>query len=241
MRGRTGSWKTRYYFALVLSVGLVMAGSRLASQTPKQTGDEDFRFRPDHERENLRGQSAYKKFQAQEGIPTYGGFAVNVYDLKLGPWKRQGPGVTAAYVDLDGAGGIVNLAVSEIAVGAQTRPERHLFEEQVIVVRGEGELHVWQSDPAKKVVVPWRRGSVFAPPLNTWHQFVNKGREPARMAAVTAEQLSERCASAADSPRFSEAAISASEKSAMPYSSVVPVAPEPPCNSVGRSGLATAL
>ena len=168
MRGRIGSWKTRCYFALFFLVGLVMAGSRLASQTPRQTGDEDFRFRPDHERENLSGQSAYKKFQAQEGIPVHGGFAVDVYTVKLAPWKRQGPGIAGAYVDLDGAGGVVNLTVWEMAVGAQTRAERHLFEEQMMVIRGEGELHIWQSDPAKKVVVPWRRGSVFAPPLNTW-------------------------------------------------------------------------
>ena len=185
MRGRIETWKTPCYFALFLLLGLLLAGSRLASQTPKQTGDEDFRFRPDHERESLGEDSAYRKFQKQEGIPTQGGFAVNVYDVKLGPWKRQGPGVTGAYVDLDGAGAIVNLAVTEIAVGTQTRPERHLFEENLIVLRGEGEVHIWQSDPAKKVVVPFRRGTVVSPPLNTWHEFVNKGKVPARMAAVT--------------------------------------------------------
>jgi len=185
MRGDTGTWKNPFYVVLFLSVGFLMAGSRLSSQTPGQSRDEDFRFRPDHERESLAGESAYRKFQAQEGIPVHGGFAVDVYTVKMGPWKRQGPGVTGAYVNLDGAGAIVDLMVLEMAVGAQTRPERHLFEEQVMVVRGEGELHIWQSDPAKKVVVPWRRGSVFAPPLNTWHQYINKGREPARMAAVT--------------------------------------------------------
>src|SRR5262245_33951198 len=118
MRGKIGSWKMRCCFALLLAVGVVMAGSRLSSQTPGKGADDDFRFRPDHEREALGGQSAYKKFEAQEGIPTSGGFAVNVYTVKLGPWKRQGPGVTGAYVDLDGAGGIVNLAVTEIAPGA---------------------------------------------------------------------------------------------------------------------------
>ena len=191
MRGRTGTWKTLCYFALFLSVGVLMAGSRLSSQAPGQTRDEDFRFRPDHERENLnvrgeRGyQSPYRRFQAQEGIPVHTGFAVNLYTVKMAPWKRQGPGVTGSYVNLDGAAGLVDIMVWEMAVGAQTRPERHLFEEQMMVLSGEGETHIWQSDPAKKVVVPWRRGTVVSPPLNTWHQHFNKGKEPARLAAAT--------------------------------------------------------
>jgi len=158
-----------------------MAGSRLSSQT----SDEDFRFRPDHERESLLGKSAYMKFLEQEGAPVYTGLAANLYAIKLGPWKRLGPGVTGAYLNLEGGGGVVDAIAWEIAVGAQTRPERHLFEEQVIVLRGEGETHIWQGDPTKKVVVPWRRGTVFSPPLNSWHQHINKGREPARLAAAT--------------------------------------------------------
>ena len=185
MRERTRVWKSPVRFALVLAVGVLMAGGRPSSQTPSQTGDEDFRFRPDHERESLGGESAYRKFQAQEGIPVYTGFATNLYGVKLEPWARLGRGVTGAYVNLDGAGALVDVPVWEMAVGAQTRPERHLFEEQLLVLRGEGETHIWQSDPAEKVVIPWRRGTVFAPPLNTWHQHINKGREPARMAAVT--------------------------------------------------------
>src|SRR5262245_9529711 len=185
MRGRMGSWKTRGYFALFLSVGLLMAGRGLSGQTPGQTRDEDFRFRPDHERESLRAESAFKKFLIQEGVPVHTGVAANLYTIKLGPWKRLGPGVTGAYVDLEGAGGVVTTIAWEIAPGARSRPERHLFEEQVIVLRGEGETHIWQGDPTKKVVVPWRRGTVFSPPLNTWHQHINKGREPARFAATT--------------------------------------------------------
>jgi hypothetical protein len=52
-------------------------------------------------------------------------------------------------------------------------------------VSGEGETHIWQSDPAKKVVVPWRRGTVFSPPINTFHEHINKSKEPARLVMVT--------------------------------------------------------
>jgi hypothetical protein len=61
-------------------------------------------------------------------------------------------------VNLDGAGALTNDIVWEIAVGAQTRPERHLFEEQLIVLRGEGETHIWQGDPTKKAVISWEPG-----------------------------------------------------------------------------------
>jgi quercetin dioxygenase-like cupin family protein len=174
-----------YYFALVLSAGWWVTGTGVSSQSGGQTRDEDFRFRPDHERENLREDSAYRKFQVQEGIPVHTGFAANVYTVKLAPWKRLGAGVMGAFIDLEGSGGLVDVQVWEMPVGAQTRPERHLYDENVIVLRGEGETHIWQTDPAKKVVVPWRRGTVFAPPVNTWHQHINKGREPSRMAAST--------------------------------------------------------
>jgi quercetin dioxygenase-like cupin family protein len=165
----------------------MVSGVAIVGQGPRQDADADFRFRPDHERQDLRGdgQSAYRRFQAQEGIPVYGGMSTNLYTVKLGPWKRLGPGVTGAYINLDGAGALVDVPIWEMAAGAQTRPERHVFEEQVIVLRGEGETHIWQTDEAKKVVVPWRRGTVFSPPLNTWHRHINKGKEPARIAAVT--------------------------------------------------------
>ena len=182
-----GTRRTRWYVALVVAVG-VAAGGGLTGQTPGQTGDEDFRFRPDHEKETFqtqRRQTAYSRFQAEEGIPVHTGFSANVYTVEMAPWKRQGPGVTGAFINLDGAGGLVDIMVLEMAVGAQTTAERHLFEEQMLVLSGEGETHIWQSDPAKKVVVPWRRGTFVSPPLNTWHQHFNKGNEPARVASAT--------------------------------------------------------
>jgi quercetin dioxygenase-like cupin family protein len=168
---------------------LLSAGGRLSgqAQTPAQTPgpDDDFRFRPDHERSTLKGKTMYQKFKEEEGLPTYTGHAVNVYKIELKPWKRLGPGVTGAFIDLEGAGFIVNTVVTGIAPGAQTKAERHLTEEQLIVMKGEGEAHIWQSDPAKKVVIPFRRGTVLSPPLNTWHEFINKGKDPVLLAAVT--------------------------------------------------------
>jgi hypothetical protein len=116
----------------------------------------------------------------------YTGAAVNLYKIDLKPWKRLGPGVTGAYINLEGAGALVDVQCWEIVPGGQTKPERHLSEEQLLVLTGEvGETHLWQTDPAKKVVIPWKRGTVFSPPLNTYHMHINKGKTPARMVSVT--------------------------------------------------------
>jgi quercetin dioxygenase-like cupin family protein len=187
-RPSTAAWKSLSFVIVALIVGLV-SGVGLSSQMPNLNPekDADFRFRPDTERKALRAtKSSYRHWQDQEGVPVYTGSAQNLYKIELKPWKRLGPGVTGAYVDLEGAGALVNAVVWEIAPGAQTKPERHLFEEQLLVLTGEaGESQIWQSDPAKKVTFPWKRGTVFSPPLNTYHTFINKGKTPARIVAVT--------------------------------------------------------
>jgi quercetin dioxygenase-like cupin family protein len=187
-RNSTTAWKALLFVAVALAAGYV-SGAGLLGQMPNPNPekDADFRFRPDHERQELRGKkSSYRLWEDQEGVPVYTGASQNLYKIELKPWKRLGPGVTGAYVDLEGAGALVNAIVWEIAPGAQTKPERHLFEEQLLVLTGEaGETHLWQSDPAKKVVIPWKRGTVFSPPINTHHLFINKGKTPARIVAVT--------------------------------------------------------
>ena len=181
-------WKLFVAIALALMVGAV-GGARLSSQSRQLSdADKDYRFRPDHEREALRGDklSPYLQYQRREGVPSYKGDAQNVYEVALKPWKRLGPGVQGCFINLDGAGALVDMMVWEIPPGVTTTAERHLFEEQLLVVRGEGETRIWQAgNPSKKVTIPWKRGTVFSPPLNTVHEHVNKGKEPARMVLVT--------------------------------------------------------
>lgn len=142
------------------------------------------RFRPESERESMGKKTAYEEWLEKEGVPVYRGMAIpSLARLELGPWKRIG--AAGAYVALEGAGGIVDGWVCEIAPGSKTNPEKHFFEEQVLVLTGEGETHVWQTRDGKKQVVVWKKGTVFAPPLNTWHQHFNKGSAPARLVAIT--------------------------------------------------------
>ncbi len=153
----------------------VISLSALAGQT---------RFRPESEREAMGQTSAYEEFIASEGIPIYRGQAIaSLAALKLEPWRRLGaPG---AYVVLEGCQGVTDSFVVEVPVGGETLPQKHFFEENIMILSGEGETRIWVGEGKKKQTVRWKRGSVFAPPLNAWHQHVNNGSEPARFVTVT--------------------------------------------------------
>ncbi len=57
--------------------------------------------------------NAYSLFQKQEGVPVYGGFAVDdLRTVELGQWARKGG--RGAYINLDGTGGTNDAYVAEI-------------------------------------------------------------------------------------------------------------------------------
>ncbi|MBI4483106.1 MAG: cupin domain-containing protein [Acidobacteria bacterium] len=142
------------------------------------------RFRSNKERDAWDRRSTYRKFIEKEGIPVHGGYVADLNAIELKPWKRKGG--NGAYVFLEGMGEIADAWVVEVEPGKQTLPQRHLYEEQILVLSGEGETRVWQNKKdAPKITGHWRKGSWFAVPLNAWHEHVNTGNTPARLAAVT--------------------------------------------------------
>jgi len=145
-----------------------------------QSGQEGFRFNPESEYQAMMAKTTYERFLDEENIPVYVGWAANLHELELKPWKRHGENISGAYVNLEGTGGAVDNYLMQIEPGASTKAERHIYEEHTFILTGEGETHIWRdADPEKKAVIRWRQGSVFAPPLNTWHQHFNTGSEPA--------------------------------------------------------------
>jgi len=155
-----------------------------------QTGQEGFPFNPESEFQAFLEKTTYERFLEEENIPVYVGWSANLYELELKPWKRHGERISGAYVNLEGTGGAVDNYLMQIEPGASTKAERHIYDEHTFILAGEGETHIWRDvDPENKAVIHWRKGSVFAPPLNTWHQHFNTGSEPALLAVETALPL----------------------------------------------------
>lgn len=130
----------------------------------------------------------YEEWLQSEGIPIVRGFFVeDLYSLPLARWPRKGG--LGAYINLDGTSGINNAYVCEIPPGASLAPQRHLFEEVIFVLNGAGATSVWQQD-GQKHTFEWGEGSLFAIPLNAWHQHFNGSTaQPARYVAVTSAPL----------------------------------------------------
>jgi quercetin dioxygenase-like cupin family protein len=130
--------------------------------------------------------TSYEEWIASEGIPvvrTLGG----VEDTRLverTPWPRMGG--KGAFIVMQGLteSGFTGLYTVEIPAGRALNPEKHLYEEIMYVLKGRGTAEVWQEGGPKKTF-EWGEGSLFAPPLNTWHRLYSVSSEPAILLAVT--------------------------------------------------------
>lgn len=130
-----------------------------------------------------RADSFYEKWAQQEGIPIVRGYAVpDMYKVPLEPWARKGG--RGALIILEGSEGWSSAYLCEIAPGASLKPQRHLFEEEVYILQGQGETRVWNKGGPEQTFA-WHEHSLFAIPLNAWHQHRNTGDKPAKYVAVT--------------------------------------------------------
>ena len=137
--------------------------------------------------EQLRPQHrlAYEDWIAGEGIPIFEslGGVEDLSELPLRPWARMGG--LASFIKMRGTTeGHRGVYVVEIPGGGALNPEKHMYEEAIFVLQGRGLTEVWQ-EGGPRVSFEWGEGSLFAPPLNTWHRLVNGSREPVLIVAVT--------------------------------------------------------
>ncbi|MEK7379108.1 MAG: cupin domain-containing protein [Candidatus Binatota bacterium] len=130
------------------------------------------------------GKSSYEKWVESEGVPVIKTFFVeDIRGVKLEWWERKGG--YGAFLQMEGAGQVNNCYICEIPPGKNLKPQRHLFEETVYVVSGEGATTVWNREDRKQTF-EWHTGSLFSAPLNSWHQHFNgSGDKPVRYLAVT--------------------------------------------------------
>jgi len=125
----------------------------------------------------------YDKFMEEQEIPIVRAVGVSrVQDLPLKPWKRMGG--KGSFIQLWGTEGLWGSYVVEVPGAGALNVEKHLYEEQYLVVEGRGTTEVWQED-GKKHVFEWQKGSLFAIPLNTYHRIVNASSSPALLLGGT--------------------------------------------------------
>jgi len=125
----------------------------------------------------------YEKWQQGEGIPILKIFFVqDLKKVQLSHWDRVGG--DGAFINMEGAEGTTGAYVCEIPAGKSLNPQRHLYEDMNYVLKGRGATTIW-NDKGAKQTFEWQEGSLFALPLNAWHQHFNgQGNEPARLFSV---------------------------------------------------------
>ena len=124
----------------------------------------------------------YATWAANEGVPIVEDFGVDLLEVQTAPWPRFG--VDGAIVNLKGRGDFVSIFVLDLAPGAQTSPQKHMYEETVYVLSGYGSTTIETSD-GRKHSFEWGPKSLFALPLNARYQHFNSsGRERARIAST---------------------------------------------------------
>jgi uncharacterized RmlC-like cupin family protein len=104
------------------------------------------------------------------------------------PWPRKGG--FGSYIILSGSEGITDAYVCEIPPGKSLLPQKHLYEELIYILSGYGATTVWAEGTAKHTF-EWQPGSLFSPPLNTWHQHFNgQSDQPVRYIGATRAPIS---------------------------------------------------
>ena len=129
--------------------------------------------------------TTYDEWMKGEGIPIVEGYAVeDVKQIERKPWARTGG--KAAFIYLKGTkeGSFSGMYVMEIPPGKPLNPEKHLYEELIYILKGQGATEIWQEGQPKRTF-EWGEGSLFSPPLNAWHRLYNVGRQPVLFLAVT--------------------------------------------------------
>jgi oxalate decarboxylase/phosphoglucose isomerase-like protein (cupin superfamily) len=128
--------------------------------------------------------SSYLRWVRNEGLDVIAAHYVpDLNTVELKPWPRRGG--SGVFINHEASRTSNDCYVCEIPNGGELAPRRQLCEEMILILSGRGSTSVW-NDAGQKVTFEWAAGSLFAIPLNTWHQHFNgSGMEPARFVAST--------------------------------------------------------
>ncbi|HEY6200168.1 MAG TPA: cupin domain-containing protein [Candidatus Binatia bacterium] len=132
------------------------------------------------------GKTAFEQWAEYEGAPMIRDFIVpDLRTIALAPWDRLG--ASGTWLVLGAPEDQLSMAayICEIPPGKALKPQRHLYEELIFILRGSGATTV-SSEGGKSFTFEWKTGSLFSPPLNARHQHFNgSGSEPVRYVSLT--------------------------------------------------------
>ncbi|MBM2812816.1 MAG: hypothetical protein HW416_3575 [Chloroflexi bacterium] len=133
--------------------------------------------------------STYERWIRDEGVPVIRGHGIqDLRDVELGEWKRLGG--KGAYIQLQGQEGFSGLYTVEIPPGGSLNVEKHMYDELIYVLRGTGTTEIWSDKDGPRKTFEWQTGTLFAPPMNTYHKLYNaSGTETARLLGATSAPL----------------------------------------------------
>src|SRR3989441_3573851 len=134
----------------------------------------------------VREHLPYYRWMRREAIPTH--FAVagisDITAVPRKPWARTGKGL-GAFLELNGTHqSELGMFVCEIPGGESLDVQHHLYEQFTLILQGRGATEIWQKDGPKRTF-EWARGSLFAPPKNTYYRMFNLSNEPVLYFGVT--------------------------------------------------------
>lgn len=130
--------------------------------------------------------SAYESWIESQGVPIYQGDCIpDLNELELDTWKRLG--CKGAFAYLRGGGGASDAFVCWLEPGQRTRTERHLYEEWILVLDGQGGTVLFDAQQ-REHIIEWQKGSLISIPLNVPHAHFALAT-PVRFVAVTSAPL----------------------------------------------------
>jgi quercetin dioxygenase-like cupin family protein len=84
----------------------------------------------------------------------------------------------------------VEVTIVEIPAGGKQSAHRHLAEEVIYIVSGQGYTSMWTRPGDKEQRYEWKTGDYLSPSLNVWHQHVNTSTDkPARFVSISSAPL----------------------------------------------------
>ena len=128
--------------------------------------------------------SPYARWVRGEGLDIISAHYVpNLRTVELKPWPRRGG--SGVYINHEASRTSNDCYVCEIPAAGKLAPQRQLIEVMILILEGHGSTTA-RNGAGHEVSFEWQAGSLFAIPLNAWHQHFNvSGREAARYVAVT--------------------------------------------------------